>query len=88
MTRYWFEPKTCGYGATPTDWKGWAATGTFIALLSAGSLLLLPWQPKGASGPAAWEIGVWAVAVAVLTLVFIAFAGAKTDGQWRWRWGK
>jgi hypothetical protein len=88
MTQYWFKPKTHGYGATPSNWKGWAATGAFIGLILVGTLLLLPWQPKGASGPAAWEFGVWAGAVAVLTLAFIAFAKAKTDGQWRWRWGK
>jgi hypothetical protein len=26
MSDYWFKPKTRGYGATPANWKGWAAT--------------------------------------------------------------
>ncbi|HEU4381635.1 MAG TPA: hypothetical protein VFR73_23945, partial [Hyphomicrobiaceae bacterium] len=31
MSDYWFKPKSHGYGATPANWKGWAATiGTII----------------------------------------------------------
>jgi len=26
MSEYWFKPKSHGYGASPANWKGWAAT--------------------------------------------------------------
>ena len=29
MTSYWFKPHSYGYGATPANWRGWAATGRF-----------------------------------------------------------
>jgi hypothetical protein len=88
MSGYWFKPKTYGYGATPSNWKGWLATLVFVALILATSLLLLPWQSGTASAPSAWQIGAWGVAVALLTAVFLCLCHAKTDGQWAWRWRK
>ena len=29
---HWFTPKTHGYGAYPTSWKGWALIGAFLAI--------------------------------------------------------
>jgi len=29
MSQYWFKPKTYGYGATPSGWKGWAAVAIY-----------------------------------------------------------
>jgi hypothetical protein len=88
MTDHWFGPKSRGYGATPADWKGWAATAVFATGLVAASYLLLVWEPGPGTGAGASRIAVWALAFAVLTAVFVGFARAKTDGQWGWRWGK
>ena len=30
---YWFKPKSHGYGATPSTWQGWLATGLFSVVL-------------------------------------------------------
>jgi hypothetical protein len=87
MSDFWFKPKTYGYGATPANWKGWAASLTYAVLLAAVTLLLLPWQAKSGTSPTAWEIGVWLVAVTILSAVFIGLSYAKTDGHWHWRWG-
>ena len=88
MSNYWFTPKRYGYGATPINWKGWAATMAFAAMIGAASLLLLRWQPNGGTGPGALQIAAWGAAVLMLTGGFIALARMKTDGQWGWRWGK
>jgi hypothetical protein len=88
MTGHWFTPKTYGYGATPANWKGWAATAAFVVAMAAASLVLLAWQSNAGSGPGALRIAVWALAFSMLTLGFIGLARAKTDGQWGWRWGK
>ena len=85
---YWFKPHTHGYGATPANWKGWAATLAFVAVLLAASLVLFAWQFGQPSGPAVWQIAVWALCVAVATWAFVRLCRAKTDGQWAWRWGK
>lgn len=88
MTRYWFKPHSYGYGATPANWKGWAATGAFVIAMMAASYLLLAWEPAGGIGPSATRIAVWALAIPMLSVAFIALARSKTDGQWGWRWGK
>lgn len=88
MTDPWFGPETYGYGATSADWRGWAATGSFVLGMVGVSYLLLVWEPSAGTGAGASRIVVWALAIAVLTAVFVGFARAKTDGQWGWRWGK
>lgn len=88
MTDYWFKPKAYGYGATPSNWKGWAATGLFVVLMLALSLLLLGLQPEPGTGSSFLRIAAWALIVAGLTAGFVWLSRAKTDGQWGWRWGK
>jgi len=88
MTQYWFKPKTKGYGATPANWKGWAATLAFLAIMMVSTLVLVASQQKSGSAPRDWVIGLWALGIAVLTGGFVWLARAKTDGQWAWRWGK
>ena len=88
MNTYWFKPKTYGYGAAPANWKGWAATAAFAAVLVPVSVLFLAWQPNPGTGPGALQISAWALTVLMLTAGFVGLARAKTDGQWGWRWGK
>jgi hypothetical protein len=88
MSQYWFKPKTYGYGATPTNWKGWAAIAGYIAVVLALTLPLTAWPADMPSGPRAWQVVTWAAMVGLLTLGFIRFARSRTDGQWAWRWGK
>ena len=88
MTDPWFRPKSHGYGATPADWRGWAATAVFAIGLVAASYLLLGWEPSPGTGAGASRIAVWALAIAVLIAVFVGSARAKTDVQWDWHWGK
>jgi hypothetical protein len=87
MSQYWFRPKTHGYGATPSNWKGWAAVGAYIAVVLALTLPLTAWPADMPVGPKIWQLGTWAIFVAALTFWFVHFTRAKTDGQWKWRWG-
>ena len=88
MTRYWFKPKSHGYGATPANWKGWVASLAFLGLVFVVPFLLVASQQNPGSTFSGWAIGVWALMVAVLVAGFVRLARAKTDGQWSWRWGK
>jgi len=88
MSQYWFRPKTYGYGATPTNWKGWVTVAIYAAVILALTLPLLAWPAGMPVSPKIWQIVTWAIFVAALTLAFIRFTRAKTDGQWSWRWGK
>jgi hypothetical protein len=85
MSRYWFKPKTYGYGATPASWKGWLASAAFA--LAVGMLAaVLTLASGGDARPGV--ILTWVAAVSALSAGFALLAYAKTDGQWRWRWGK
>jgi hypothetical protein len=87
MTEYWFKPKRFGYGATPSNWKGWASSlAVMIAVLAVMIFMILP-IPRGVrhSDP---EVIFGFVLLAALIVGFSWFARAKTEGDWRWRWGK
>ena len=85
---YWFKPKHHGYGATPANWKGWAASLAFLAVMVAATHALVASQQSTGSAPRDWVIGVWALMIAILAGGFVVLARAKTDGKWGWRWGK
>lgn len=79
---YWFKPHFYGYGATPANWKGWAASLIYAVVIV---LLTAVLSPSAASGSA--EVIAWIVALCVVTALFVWIAWKKTEGQWRWRWG-
>jgi hypothetical protein len=85
---HWFMPKTYGYGASPANWQGWAATFAFIAAVVGVTLVMVVWQADALTGPTAWQFSAWLLVIAALLAAFIGFARAKTSGQWGWRWGK
>ncbi len=85
---YWFRPKRYGYGAEPSNWKGWLATGAFIAFAVAVSFWLLDWPATG-GGEFVWtNVLTWIALLGTATGAFIWLCWQKTDGEWRWRWGK
>ena len=82
-SKYWFKPKSHGYGATPNTWEGWVATAA--ATLAPGALAWILLGGQAASSSSAPLI-VW---IAVTIAIFVGFyrlARQKTDGEWRWRW--
>ena len=40
MSDYWFRPKRYGHGASPANWKGWAAIAGYMIATGA---ILWPW---------------------------------------------
>ncbi len=80
--RYWFRPKRYGYGATPSNWKGWLATLAFVALLF-GIMRALE---SGAGLTGGGPLPLLAATV-IVTVLFVWIVWKKTDGAWRWRWG-
>jgi hypothetical protein len=88
MSQYWFRPKTYGYGATPTNLKGWAAVAIYATAILALTLPLMAWPVDMPASPKIWQLLTWAIMTAMVTMAFVRFTRAKTDGQWAWRWGK
>ena len=85
--RHWFTPKTHGYGATPANWKGWAATFGFMAVTL--GLALVPQVRPDLLATSDWplRLALWLAAIAAAIFGFVQLARAKTNGDWRWRWG-
>jgi hypothetical protein len=88
MSDYWFKPKSHGYGASPANWKGWAATVGTLAIILGSGLLVFGFEPDPASRPSGWQIGGWLLFNVIVMAAFLQLCRAKTDGQWGWRWGK
>ncbi len=85
---YWFRPKRYGYGAEPSNWKGWLATAAYVAFVVGVSLdrLVLPaTDGQALAGP---DIALWIAVLLAVTLAFIWLCWVKTDGEWSWHWGK
>ncbi len=83
-----FRPKTHGYGASPSGWKGWAAIAAFVVAETLLAFLLVVWPILGGSGPDLLRIAIWCVLSGALTFGFLLWVRARTDGEWRWRWGQ
>jgi hypothetical protein len=84
MTNSWFKPKTHGYGAAPTSWKGWAVTIVYAMVVIAFSV----WMVSAPGGrPDAGTVLAWLLMIAAITSAFCLFVKSKTDGDWKWRWG-
>ena len=85
MAGYWFKPKTNGYGATPSNWKGWAAlyVYAFFVTLAGFRLIAVPAKAQGLKG---LQVLSGLAVIGALTVCFVAIARHKTDGEWRWRW--
>ena len=81
MTRYWFKPKTYGYGATPVTWEGWAVTFATVIVV-AGSVIAMNLLVDK-SNAVVWLL--WAAVIAAATWWFVQFCRRRTDGEWRWR---
>ncbi|MFV3129694.1 hypothetical protein [Niveispirillum sp. KHB5.9] len=80
--RYWFRPKTHGYGAVPASWEGWAvnfAYSALILLLIWGLPFLLP------VGETLWHVAITLMVVVPATLLLLWVTRRRTGGELRWR---
>ena len=81
MSRFWFRPQTYGYGARPSNWRGWAAIGGYVGAIVALTLPLSARPAELPSSAAAWQFGTWLVMVVFLTFGFIRLCRGRTDGH-------
>ena len=83
MSDYWFKPHAYGYGATPTNWKGWAAVLGYVAVILALALSLAALPADLPEGPGAWQAATSAILIAASD-VWVHPALSGEDG---WRMG-
>lgn len=83
MTKYWFKPKTYGYGLTPISWEGWVVTLIFV-----GILVLAAYANQMFLYPRPEEVAGFVLDVTVFTTLFTLLCKGKMNGKLGWRWGK
>jgi hypothetical protein len=82
MSRYWFRPKTYGYGVTPVTWEGWAVTfGTALAMVAVSLFLRM-------TSKSDWALAALVAFDVVALCGLLVISHFKTDGELRWRWGQ
>ena len=84
MARYWFRPKSYGFGATPITWEGWAISLAVAAVVAGSAVMMTVFVDR--ADLAAWLI--WAAFVAGITFWLVRVSRRRTEGEWRWRWGE
>jgi hypothetical protein len=82
--RYWFRPKSCGYGATPVTWEGWLLTLGSMVVTGAAILVAIlaevhPWPNRRI-----YQV-ICLIVVAVTQFATIIVSRLKTSEDWRWR---
>jgi hypothetical protein len=80
-SRYWFKPKSVGYGATPVTWEGWVLTLGSAFALGSSLIAMNTWVDR--SNVMAWAI--WTICTVIGLTAMVLVTRAKTDGDWRWR---
>jgi hypothetical protein len=84
MTKYWFKPKTYGYGMVPISWEGWLVVAIFVGILYISAYInyIVPFSANMT------ELLSFLLDVVTYTALFIVLFKDKTNGTLEWRWGK
>jgi hypothetical protein len=78
MNKYWFKPKSYGWGVFPVTWQGWLMTICLAALCFVACAISVPTKN--------WPRLV--LDIIVLITLFMILAAPKTEGDIKWRWGR
>lgn len=84
MSKYWFKPKSYGYGFYPISWEGWVAVLVLVLLiLIAGFIDGIFEEGAGLKQGGRFVLDVFLIA-GIATLFF----ERKMKESLRWRWGR
>jgi hypothetical protein len=85
MKKYWFAPKTYGYGYVPISAEGWIAT---IALILIGIFLA---YTNNIFNPLEITIKdglLFVIEITIIGFSFLKLFEKKCKGKLKWNWGK
>ena len=82
--RYWFRPKSFGYGATPVTWEGWLLTLGSMAVTMGSILVATITEVNKWPYRRVYQV-VCLIVVATTMLATIIVSRRKTSEDWRWR---
>jgi len=76
MTKYWFRPKTYGYGMIPISWEGWLVVVIFVGILA-----LAAYSNQIFLYPRLEEVAGFFLDILILTSLFVIFCKDKTNAK-------
>ena len=82
--KYWFRPKSYGYGIIPISWEGWLTSLIFILLIVSFGYIhnLFPLRQIKIWDP------IWFILeMSVISILLIHLMKNKTKGKIKWYWG-
>ena len=82
--RYWFRPKSVGYGATPVTWEGWLLTLGSMVVTGAAILVAILAEVHTWPNRRIYQV-ICLIVVAVTQFATIIVSRLKTSEDWRWR---
>jgi hypothetical protein len=82
--RYWFRPKSSGYGATPVTWEGWLLTLGSMLVTGAAILVAILAEVHRWPDRRICQI-ICLIVVAVTQFATISVSRRRTSEGWRWR---
>ena len=87
MTKYWFKPKTYGYGFYPITWQGWLATLALLVALFASAYTNGFFDLTEDSVLPVKDGVRYLLDIFIIVSVFTALCKDKVDGGLQWKWG-
>ena len=85
MNKYWFRPKTYGWGYVPISIEGWIAT---FAILAVGIFLAYINNIFNPLKITVRDGFLFTLEIIVLGIVFVKLLEKKCKGKLKWRWGR
>lgn len=82
MNRYWFRPRSYGWGFTPISYEGWIATFALIGMI------VLSAERNGIRTQSSAGLAGFLFDMVILTIVSYKVFRPRTKGKLRFRWGK
>lgn len=84
MNKYWFKPKTYGYGYVPISIEGWIATLLLILIALSLAYLNNFFNPTNLSF---YNGIVFLLIVIIIGFVFLKLLEKRCKGKLKWNWG-
>ena len=82
--KYWFRPKSYGYGLEPISWQGWIAVLVFIGITGGAAYANGLFSPETVTVQATAH---FIFDFFILIMILLIWAKDKTEGEMKWQWG-
>lgn len=82
--KYWFRPKSYGYGLVPISWEGWLATLIFILILLVSVYINDIYSETFSLN----QILRFILDLIIISTLFMVVFKDKIEGELKWNWGR